>query len=204
MTREVTTLRTFVAVPLPTAVKEQLRRVQRYLEGAAGPSGVSWGDPQGLHITLKFLGNVQTDRVAAIADALRRGAEGILPFALTFSQLGAFPSLQRPRVVWIGATGAVDTLGALYEQIERELTALRFPPETRPFSPHITLGRVRDRPSPGLQQRLADAMGQAPALREPPTMLVEEVLLYQSTLTPRGAIYSVLVAVNLRGEESTN
>ena len=193
------TLRVFVAVPLTQQAREHLSSVQRRLMTMADSSLVRWVGAEGLHITLKFLGEVPSAQILEITQALERATQGAAPLQLRITALGAFPSLGRPRVIWAGATGDTERLSALQQAVESELTALRFPPETRGFSPHITIGRVRDQVSPPALQRLQETIRGGQALNDAPDIPVETIVLYQSTLTRVGAVYSPLAVLPLAG-----
>lgn len=135
------TSRLFIALPLPAAMREQMDSVRRQLEPHGWP--VKWVDSSLAHITLKFLGDTDHGMIPEIEEPLGAVSASREPFSLTSAGCGAFPSLNRPQVLWIGVTGqrhrAVDLAGA----IDQAMTTLRFAPERRAFSPHITIGRVR-------------------------------------------------------------
>ena len=136
-------IRAFIAVELPPAVREAVEGVVRELRSGIG-DGVRWVRPEGVHLTLKFLGDIDADSVPAISDGLDRCAASAAPFDLFLEGVGVFPNARRPRVVWIGLGGALEPLLALQHSIDRELEGLGFARERRPFTPHLTLGRVRD------------------------------------------------------------
>jgi RNA 2',3'-cyclic 3'-phosphodiesterase len=162
--------------------------------------GIGWVTADNLHLTLKFLGAVEVDRLDAVRAALDRAVHGVCAFDFAVEGLGAFPSLTRPRVIWAGikdpsarrdrsaAPSGREALAELAERVERELTALGFAREARAFSPHITLGRVREpRPNPKLAAALDAA--RALVLGE---VRVDRVCLMRSDLSPRGARYTEL------------
>jgi len=152
-----------------------------------GP-GVKWVEPHNVHLTLKFLGSVEEERLAAVAEAVRQAAAESEAFGLSCRGLGAFPNPRRPRVVWAGVQQGAEELTQLARELDRRLQALRFEPEKRPFAAHITLGRVK---SPGNLPGLAEAIeGQREA--DFGCMEVRAVHLMKSTLTPKGPIYDVL------------
>lgn len=193
-------LRAFIAVELPTRAREALGSITQDLQALA-PGGVRWVRPEGIHLTLKFLGNIEFEFVGPISQAMSRCAVSIAPFDLFLSELGAFPSLKAPRVIWIGLGGALDALLGLRVSLEEELEALGYARERRPFSPHLTLGRTREgMPSPQ-RRRFGDDLARASVeIRE--ELPIEEIALIQSTLTPSGAIYTRLFSAPLyRGEE---
>ncbi|MBI4297121.1 MAG: RNA 2',3'-cyclic phosphodiesterase [Chloroflexi bacterium] len=189
-------VRAFIAVELPPALREGLARVQAQLRPRF--SSVKWVEPEGIHLTLKFLGQVPTDQVEVIGQALGQLAQGISPFIVEVEGLGGFPNLMSPRVLWIGLK-APDSLVALQTSVEEAMASLHYLRESRSFSPHLTLGRVREGAAAGERRRLGEA---AQAL--PPEPLgpfrVEQVSLMQSTLTLQGARYRCLAAFLLSSQ----
>jgi RNA 2',3'-cyclic 3'-phosphodiesterase len=152
---------------------------------------VAWTAETNLHVTLKFLGNVDEARLADVAAAL--GAAATVPaFAVDVRGLGAFPSATRPRVLWAAAPGS-PAFARLAETVDRALAALGFAPEERGFTPHVTLGRVRQ---PRRDVALTEAL-EAAATRPFGTLRVEGVALMRSELSPRGARYTELATVAL-------
>ena len=149
--------------------------------------------PGNLHLTLKFLGDVAEGRVDAIVGALSGAASDVSVFAADLRGLGAFPSAARPRVVWAGVTEGAGAMVELADRIDAALAAHGFAREARPFSPHVTLGRVRQ---PGRNQALRDAL-QDGAAREFGRIRVARASLMRSELSPRGARYTELAAVRL-------
>jgi 2'-5' RNA ligase len=152
--------------------------------------------PEGAHLTLKFLGNISPGMVDKVLAAMAKAAEGIPPFRLRLSGTGAFPSLQNPRVFWVGLDGELGTLARLQERVERAMVGLGFPREERAFSPHITLGRVRDSAPPDVRRRAAQAVREA-TFNGGYEWEVDTLNLMRSTLTPSGAIYSQLGQIPL-------
>lgn len=150
--------------------------------------GVAWVKASNLHLTLKFLGDVEEQRIEAIATSLTKAAAQVDAFDLTIGGFGAFPTRARPRVIWVGANGP--RLHALVESIESALEPLGFPRETRPFAGHITLGRVRARSTRGLSCHTG-AEGHHGATR------VTRIVLMRSQLTPGGASYTELGVFSL-------
>lgn len=161
----------------------------------SGAGGVAWVASDNLHLTLKFLGGVEPDRMERVATALATAAAGGTPFDLALRGLGAFPSPTRPRVIWAGVARGGAELAALAGEVEKLLAPVGFAREERPFSAHVTLGRVRE---PRRDPALATALGAA-ATREYGGFRVESVALMRSDLSPRGARYSVLGSWTLGG-----
>jgi 2'-5' RNA ligase len=152
---------------------------------------VRWINDEGLHITLKFFGEVANDRLDVISEALRYAAQGAGTLSLRLGELGAFPTKARPRVLWVGVEGP-PALELLQDRIERGSEAIGFPPEGAPFQPHVTLGRVREGqrlPAGGLEN-YADGFEQVP-------FVAQELVLYESVLTTRGPRYESRLTLNL-------
>ena len=186
-------LRLFVAVDLPEAVREALARIQQELRGRDLP-GLRWVRPEGIHLTLKFLGETPAAKVPAIEDALA-AAQGVAPFRLALGTPGTFGGRRGPRVLWLDIVGDVQRLRELQAAVEGKLAEAGFAPEQREFSPHLTLARVRQPPSPGTAERVSRALeAVAPPRSE---FEVREVLLMRSTLKPGGAEYERLAAFPL-------
>jgi RNA 2',3'-cyclic 3'-phosphodiesterase len=181
------TVRLFIAIDLPLEVKALLRSLQATLK--PNVSGVRWADPDGTHLTLKFLGNVKYESVDEIKRGMSRAASRIHPFELQTTTLGGFPSLQRPRVIWLGITGDMNTLQTTHAAIEQEIAPLGFPTEDRPYHPHLTLGRSVKQPT---SAQLA-GIGHALTNTKVPQQVgfeVRDIVLMRSELRPDGAHYT--------------
>lgn len=187
-------LRLFVAVELGEAALAALASLQEDLR-RQGLEGLRWVRPEGVHLTLKFLGETPAERLPAIEAALGRAVAGVLPHVLRLDGLGTFGSRRSPRVLWVGLQGDLEELGRLQQQVESALAQAGFPKEDRRFSPHLTLARVRPETAGALSERIARALAAA----QPPeaTIAVREVSLMRSTLGPGGAVYDRLAAFPL-------
>ena len=195
MTPASETLRTFIALPLPEEWTRQLADTISELSRAL-PSGVRWVTPAGIHLTLKFLGPTDSRLVPPILDAVAENfAETSVPM-LSLSGLGTFPAGRNPRVIWAGVSGGAESLDDLHRRAERAVRDLGWSADSRPFRPHLTLGRVRDRVNPRQRQAVFDAVSRArlPAI---PGWRPDTVRLYRSVLTPQGAQYSSLGEVQI-------
>ena len=190
MTASARTIRTFIALPLPADWTEVLSYVISEL-GSTMPSGVRWVEPSGIHLTLKFLGATDPGVADRIIDALTLNLEASVAPQLSLAGLGTFPAGRNPRVIWAGVSGDPATLDALHERVETAAVSLGWAPDNRPFRPHLTLGRVRDRVSTRQRQAIAEVIARAPMLAAS-LWQPETVRLYRSELTPRGAIYTSL------------
>lgn len=186
-------MRAFVAIVLPTPLRGPIAAVQAALRAAG--ADVAWVEPHNLHLTLKFLGDVDEARAAALADALRAAVHPHPAFTIAVEGIGAFPSTRNPQVVWVGVSADPPSLGALAEAVDQTCAALGFPMETRPFAAHVTIGRLRSRRGvasliKALQAVECPGGGPAP---------VDRVILVQSTLSSKGAAYTPLVELPLAG-----
>lgn len=180
------TIRAFVAVNLEPSLKEVLGRVQERLKTTR--ADVGWVRSENLHLTLKFLGEVEEPRLSAVADALGSAARGLSPFRLAFGGLGAFPQPRAARVVWIGVSQGAEALTELQGRVEAWLEPLGFARERRPFSAHLTLGRVR---GPARREQLA-AVLTSMAIESLGDMAVDRIELMRSELRSGGPCYSIL------------
>ena len=189
------TLRTFIALPLPTEWIALLEEVIDHLDSAAS-GGVRWVRPSGIHLTLKFLGATDPALAPRILDGLLESVGGSPAPALSLSGLGTFPNRNNPRVIWAGVSGDMETLADLQQRVEALAVGLGWDAERRPFRPHLTIGRVRDRISPAERKRLVAAITNC-AVPRLASWRPDAVRLYKSELTPRGAIYTNLGEVEI-------
>ena len=190
-------VRAFVAVELPPEVRDALSAVVRSLDAHAIGS-LRTVDPSSVHLTLRFLGNVPASRVLAIEDTLVDAASQSGRFRLRLGETGTFPERGAPKVLWVGLAGDVDALVALQSRIEAVLEPLGFAPEGRPFRPHLTLARMRDRSTRSERNRARDALSSSPF--EPGLSFeVESVSLMRSILRREGARYARLASIALPG-----
>lgn len=203
----VDSLRTFIAIELPRDISllaaQHIARMRREIPDVRA----SWGREDNLHLTLKFLGDVPVDRIPALSDAVERAAKTIAPFEIIVSGCGTFPPRGLPKVLWLGthASGVLNSpspgthasgvppgaqascLLALYSAIEAECARAGFPPEPRPFTPHLTIARLR---SARDARRLADLHRQIDF--PPQSFTVSEVLVFRSELRQEGSKHTAL------------
>lgn len=192
-------IRSFIAVELSEEAKEGLAKLRKQLERDEHKF-VKWVDPRGIHLTLKFLGNIPVKKIVEINKALEEAAKEVSPFYLEISGLGAFPSLKQVRVFWVGIGGEMDKLSGLQQNIDSALAALGFAKEDRPFVPHLTLARIRDVASPPERRSFGELVGST-IFEDKYHIEVETISLMRSQLTPAGAIYTRLSAVGLGHQE---
>jgi len=175
-------IRSFIAIELDEKTHEHLAQVQDELKKHGGD--IKWVAPSNIHLTLKFLGNVAPDKIDKIKAILDEVAKTHAPFEISLSEVGGFPNLKRPRVIWMGIDKGAEQAAALAGELEKKLTELGFAKESRPFKCHLTLGRVK-KTRPGL---VLGTEKTRPGL----VFSVTHLTLFQSTLTPKGAVYAVL------------
>lgn len=191
-------VRSFISVGLSTEMKDVLRSLEDKLK-AGRHTFVKWVDPESVHLTLKFLGNIPQKDIVGMVATVSRIAGPLTGFSLKVEGLGSFPNWQRPQVVWVGIGGEVNRLVALQADIEEALSALGFPRETRRFSPHLTLGRLRERVSAEERRGFAEWV-QSIQFEGGLTLDVREVKVMKSRLTPGGAIYNELASIRLKDD----
>jgi len=191
-------VRSFVAVDLPPDLRLRLGELVQSLESRSPRGSVRWVKPQGIHLTLKFLGDVAPAGLPPIHDLLAAAAGRLSTFRLSIAGLGCFPNPRRTRVVWVGVEDPTGGLRILQADIEGGLERLGYPREERPFSPHLTLGRVRQEAAGS-----APAVGEAVASFPAPSLgeiWVRSVCLFRSELRPGGALYAVQGEFPLEGQ----
>ena len=191
-------VRCFIAVPVDEAVIRKLQEAQETLAVGVPADSVRWTTAEQMHLTLKFLGSVPANAILDLKAAFRAACEGASRFRLAVEQLGGFPSLKNPRVLWVGLAGELEALRALQARIETATASWAQKAENRAFHPHLTLGRVRDHAT-----RQARRIGeQLQAFRAPEfgSWRVTEVRLMRSQLSPRGSVYTTLGAAALGGD----
>lgn len=182
-------MRLFAGVPIVEEARREIVALLGRLQGTGWP--VRWVHEEGLHLTLKFFGEVAPERLEVIEEAVRFAGQGTGPLALQLGGLDAFPSAARPRVLWIGIEGP-PALELLQDRLERGVEAIGFPPEGVPFQPHVTLGRVREghRFPPHALDEFAEAYARAP-------FIGGHLVLYESVLTTQGPRYEPRLALEL-------
>jgi 2'-5' RNA ligase len=186
-------LRTFIAITPPVTLQQSCAEVRAVVEQHAFPW--RWVKPAQIHLTLKFLGDVDPARIDAITQAMQRAIGKQVPFTLLAQGVGCFPTLSRPRVLWMGLHDPQQALTRLQQRLGTALVSLGFAPEERPFRPHLTLARAphggpgRPQLTPLLQAYHEQYFGE---------VLVEHLHLFQSQLHRDGAVYTLLRSAPLQ------
>jgi len=189
------TLRTFIAVEMDEAIRRAAARLTEELRTAS--ADVTWVAPHNMHLTVKFLGEVATEKIPQVGEAVAKAAVETKPFELEIRGVGAFPNVSRPRTLWLGLGAGEEELAALAKRVDLALRKLGFEREARMFHGHLTLGRVR-RPTPALAalSGLIQAKTDFTAGRTP----INEVVVFSSQLSPSGPTYEALSRAPLAGE----
>ena len=190
------TIRSFIAIELPEAVKTGLQQLQTELT-LPRYSFVKCVAPEGIHLTLKFLGNISAEKVTDITGVMEQASQEVSPFQLQLTEVGAFPNMRRPRVLWVGIKGEVDKLVSWQQRIDNGLVPLGFAKEARPFTPHLTLARLRENCSPGDRLHFGEMFAKA-HIEVNYNFTVSSLNLMKSQLFPTGAVYSRLAEVKLK------
>jgi 2'-5' RNA ligase len=186
-------IRSFIAIEIPERIKKDVSEIQEKLKRTG--SDVGWTRSEGIHLTLKFLGEVGEGKLVEIQKAIEKATEGFLSFRLEVGGIGIFPNPRSPRVLWIGIKDEGNTLKTLQEAIEQETERVGFEKEDRAFTPHLTLGRVRSRKNCDALIRALEEFDKI----ELGYLNVEEVSLMKSELRPKGAVYTQIWKVSLTG-----
>ena len=180
-------IRAFLAIEPPEGILQSLIRLQEKLKTEIS-GRINWTRPQGQHLTLKFFGDISAPDVESISRAVQNRVAPGWSLNLKIEKTGVFPDARKPRVLWCGATGDVEKLSFLQKQLDGDFEEIGFPREERPFQAHLTLARIKDpRGVSGIREALtkhnAFAAGE---------FSVGELILFQSKLTPQGAVYTKL------------
>ncbi len=182
-------MRAFIGIEVTDDVRAALTRVQRDFSGCSAK--VKWVAPANVHLTMKFLGEIDDEMAGNVASAMAEAA-GSGPVGFQVHGLGQFPPRGKPRTLWAGVSDGADAVVALFTKLDAALGPLGFEKERR-FVPHVTIGRVKsprgaDELTPVIERHAGTVFGTCPA---------EEMVLFRSTLTPQGAIYDVLTRQTL-------
>jgi len=192
-------LRTFIAVELDSTLKQTLAGVQeslkRELHGLAAGVRLQWVRMDAIHLTLKFLGDIEESRVGDILRVIEEVGRDYEPFSIDVRGFGVFPNLRAPRVLWMGLANQADVVIQLAGSIDAALAPLGFHIEPKPYSPHLTLARVKEQ-----SRTIGNALAHSGVMRDVTsrgTLSVRAMVLMKSERTPSGSVYSRLGMVAL-------
>ena len=190
-------VRSFIAIPVPRSGIEVLERAVKRLDSEIGGQ-VRWVRPRGIHLTLKFMGDIPASTLERVLAALPQVTASFSLFGISMSGLGVFPNPRRPRVLWAGLDGDLGTLSALQSAVDQAVEKLGLPKEDRLFSPHLTLGRVR-RDTNEEQSRKIGYLMTNTRLQAPPSWTVETVDLMRTELDPTGSRHYLVGSTTIGG-----
>lgn len=186
-------MRLFIAIEISEEIREALAQIQSHLKYAG--ADVKWVEPHNIHLTLKFLGEVNEEKAEEIKSILDGIAKETRPFELSIKDVGAFPTIEYPRVIWAGLDKGADESKMLAEKIDEGLSKTGFQKEARPFASHLTIGRVRSSTNKeALKEKMNSLLTPTtrPTNQDSPSQPISSVILFKSTLTPKGSIYTKL------------
>jgi len=187
-------IRSFIAIEVPEALQARMGELQQELKKFE--PDIKWVRPGNIHLTLKFLGTVAQELLEKVSLAVSPAVQQAEPFDLRLHGLGGFPSSRNPRVIWAGIDQGREPISSLQNAIEKKTAALSFPSEGRPFKPHLTIGRVRSLKGRGeLGRAIEERQGVEIGIFQ-----AKEIILFQSKLTPAGAIYAKLKTFLMEGQ----
>ena len=184
-------IRTFIAIDIPEKLRKTIANLQSGLKGLGGK--ITWVKPENIHLTLKFLGNTEENKIEIIAEKLEQAVLSFNRFEIKFKAIGAFPNFRRAKVFWVGCVENKDTLTELANKIDQLMSEVEFEREKRQFSAHLTIGRVRDHR--GIEPVIT--MLQQEKYFAGENFVVKEVSLIKSELTRQGPIYTPLKKIQI-------
>lgn len=179
-------MRTFIAIELSEEIRETLAQIQSHLKYSG--ADVKWVEKDNIHLTLKFLGEISEEKLQQVIAALEITAKETPCFEISIKDIGAFPKIDYPRVIWVGLDKGAKESTEIALKVDEELSKIGFGKESRPFAAHLTIGRVRSSKN---KEALKDKITQY-TIHNTHDELVSRITLFKSTLTPKGSIYTKL------------
>lgn len=189
-------IRAFIAAELPNGVTQALATFIGELQ-ASMPSEVRWVRPENIHLTLKFLGNIEPESVQPLSEVVDRCVASITPFDLYIEELGAFPALNSPKAIWVGLGGQLHILRDLQLSLDEQLVELGYDKEIKYFIPHLTIGRTKNGMHLAGRKKIGLALSTA-SVEIGASLPVKSLSLLQTTLTPLGSIYTQLFSTSMK------
>jgi 2'-5' RNA ligase len=189
------TLRTFIAVDFPIEIKEKIIEITAYFQSKLPPAQIKWVEPDHMHLTLKFMGETPHDKLVQIKQSIHQVISVFPSFEIEIKALGMYPNNQRHRVIWLGIN-AENHLILLHNQLDQALKGEGIKSDRRPFSPHLTIGRVRRNADQESIIQIGKILSQF-KIASLGSIKIDEILYYQSVLTPQGPIYTILQSTSL-------
>ncbi len=183
-------IRTFIAIEIPASIQQQIALLQNRLKSVG--EGISWVKTNNIHLTLKFLGDVPVNLMQQVIEATEKACADLKSFNLEIAGTGFFPDAKRPRVLWVGCEEKSGTLQKIHQNLDLVLSNLGFEKQSRRFSPHLTIGRVKD---PRKLGDIPHLMQQMPFVTD--KFVASEVIVMKSQLHPAGSIYTPLAKIKI-------
>lgn len=180
-------MRAFIAIELSDEIKSALAQIQSHLKYAG--ADVKWVEKDNIHLTIKFLGEIDEKKCEKVKAALAEVVKSAKSFEISLKDIGVFPKIEFPRVIWASLDKGAKESAELAAKVDEALSKLGFDKETRPFAAHLTIGRVR---SPKNKEALKEKIQSYALPSTPYTQFIPSIILFQSTLTPKGSIYAKL------------
>lgn len=187
-------IRAFLAIEPPAEIRKEIGNIQNNLKRLS-PVNIRWVNPGGIHLTLKFFGNISETDIIAISGVTERNTQTLAPLHFEVKKLGLFPSQKSPRVLWIGLGGDTASLLTLQKNLEQGFEECGFTKEERPFRAHLTLGRIKVPDKTGAIAKIVGDGGDCTA----GSFSASGLILFKSDLTPQGAIYTKLARFPFEG-----
>jgi 2'-5' RNA ligase len=189
-------IRSFLAFELPLEIKKIVTRV--FEDSRRSSLDVRWVRPEGIHLTVVFMGNIKTEDLEAMGNEIGRVCSDFSPFHIALKGIGCFPNSRNPRVVWLGLVGDVEQMSRFRDRLQKQLSPFGIQEERRPFKPHLTLGRfkkaLRDEASlRKLMEKYKDLTS--------PVCTLDDFMLFKSDLNPGGAVYTKMLSWLLSGRK---
>ncbi len=184
-------MRTFIAFELPENIITDIRKIQKGIISYG--FRVKWVRPENIHLTLKFLGNIDNADIKKVGKAILESVRGYGPISLRVKGIGVFPGIKRPRVIWMGLSGDTASLIKIQKKLDEKLFAMDFPKEKRQFKGHLTLARVKGNIA---ANRLFNAITEFKKFESEP-FITNKIILFKSDLQPLGAVYTKLMSISL-------
>ncbi len=184
-------MRTFIAIEISEAVKTELARLQAELRQTGAE--ITWTKPDNIHLTLRFLGEIEERQLDDLKQLCAKTAAEFQPFTLRLKDIGYFPNFRQPRVMWVGLAGELEAAKQLQKRLDAELIAKGFNQEDKPFKPHLTIGRMKS------GKNIKPLVAKADLCTLPEIAFeVGDIVLFKSDLHPSGARYTALAKSKLR------
>ena len=188
-------MRIFIAIEIPQNIRVKITEITDYLQSKTSPTAVKWVDYENLHLTIKFIGETKQEKIEEITKVLSQSLAHQAPFSLEIGGLGMYPNNTNPRVIWLGVTGG-EPLIAMHNILDQNLARLGIQREGRPFSPHLTIARLRRNTDAASSKTIGRTLSQF-RVDSLGLFNIDRVQLFQSVLTPSGPIYKTLFSVPL-------